>query len=274
MSSKSIFFRIVIFLFIFIFTFSGSFYEEFDNEFALAKEKALYIDNLYKDYSVSETGTNITGVLNKINTTEKIIALTFDACGGKRGSKADVELIDYLINNNIKATFFINIRWINRNRDVFNKISNNPLFDIENHGLKHRPLLVTDKEIYGISSTGSVKNVVKEVETAALIIEKLTFRKPLYFRSGTAYYDNVSIDIVNTLGYKIAGFSISADYGGILSSKEIKKNILKAKSGDIILSHINQPKKGIKKAFIEALPILKKNGFSFVKLSEVDLIGK
>lgn len=264
--------QIIYLITIFLFTYSGSFYDDFSIETNNTKILSENLYNIYKEDKIKEFGSNINGVLNRINTTEKIIALTFDACGGKNGNGVDEKLINFLINNNIKATFFVNIRWIVKNKNIFSKIINNQLFDIENHGLEHRPLLINKKEIYGINSTGSIKNVVKEIELSGLIIEKLTGRKPVYFRSGTAYYDDVSIKIANNLGYKIAGFTISADYGATLSAEKIKNNLLKAKNGDIILSHINRPKSDISKGFIEAIPILINNGYSFVKLSEVDLI--
>lgn len=61
-------------------------------------------------------GLKITGVLTRLATKDKVIALTFDACGGKGGSGYDRKLIDYLIKENIPATLFINARWIDANK--------------------------------------------------------------------------------------------------------------------------------------------------------------
>ena len=39
---------------------------------------------------------NLPGIKTRIKTNEKVIALTFDACGGKKGRGFDKKLIDYL----------------------------------------------------------------------------------------------------------------------------------------------------------------------------------
>ena len=58
------------------------------------------INNIIEKYDSiepTEWGEKVNGVVNKINTKEKIISLTFDACGGKYGSDYDNDLIQYLI---------------------------------------------------------------------------------------------------------------------------------------------------------------------------------
>ena len=57
---------------------------------------------------------NVAGVSYRIKTQEKVIALTFDACGSPephgRGNNIDHDLIDFLIKEHIHATLFINGR--------------------------------------------------------------------------------------------------------------------------------------------------------------------
>ncbi|CRK81965.1 polysaccharide deacetylase family protein [Neobacillus massiliamazoniensis] len=77
--------------------------------------------NLITTYQApnKEWGENVTGVRTRLNTTDKVIALTFDACGGKNGNGYDVDLIDYLREQQIPATLFINSSWIDANYDTF-----------------------------------------------------------------------------------------------------------------------------------------------------------
>ncbi len=261
------------FLALFLLLFAGTLLGDFPEEFAKADDTASRINKEYFNMRPVMWGSNIPGVLNRIKTDKKIIALTLDACGGKKGSEADTELIDFLIENNIKATVFVNIRWIEKNKALFAKLASSPLFQIENHGVEHRPLSVNSREIYGISGAGSPGRAAFEVEAAGLVIEKLTGRKPVYFRSGTAYYDDVAVKIAEALGYRIAGFSIAADKGATLSADQVKTNILKAGKGDIIIAHINRPLSGTREGIKAAVPELIKNGFIFVKLSEAELTG-
>ena len=54
-------------------------------------------------------------------------------------SKYDSSLINFLKEEKIPATLFISGRWIDANYDTFIKLSKDTLFEIENHGLRHKP---------------------------------------------------------------------------------------------------------------------------------------
>ena len=213
---------------------------------------------------------NVPGVKTKLVTDDNVLALTLDACGSKTDSY-DAKLINYLIKENVQATLFINARWIDKFPDIFDKLAVNPLFEIENHGLMHRPCSVNEKSVYGINGTKNVGQVVDEVEKNALKIESLTGRKPKFYRSGTAYYDEVSAEIVNELGYEIAGFSVLGDAGASYPAEKVKEALLKSQPGDIIICHMNHPEKETAEGIIAAVPELKSRGFSFVKLQDYKL---
>src|SRR5258708_792652 len=85
----------------------------------------------------------------------RVIALTFDACGGPGGSGYDQALIDFLRRRQVPATLFLNSRWIDANPAAFHLLAAEPLFEIGNHGTRHRPLSVTGRSAYGIPGTRS-----------------------------------------------------------------------------------------------------------------------
>ena len=212
-------------------------------------------------------GEKIPGVLTRLNTKEKVIALTFDACGGPHGSGYDVRLINFLIKEQVPATLFINARWIDANNAVFMALAKNPLFEIENHGFRHLPLSVNGRSVYGIKGTAGVSEVSDEILLNQRRIEKLTGRKPLFFRSGTAYYDDVALKISREMGVKIAGYNVLGDAGATYTAEQVKKACLNATPGSIILLHMNHPEKHTAEGIIKAVPELRRQGFSFVKLA-------
>ena len=61
------------------------------------------------------------GVRRHLESREKVIALTLDACGSEHGKGVDIRLIDFLTRELIPATLFINARWIDANPDLFRK---------------------------------------------------------------------------------------------------------------------------------------------------------
>lgn len=215
-------------------------------------------------------GENVTGIVTTFHTTQKEVALTFDACGGSfRSSQYDAELILFLNENHIPATLFINSRWIHSNPEIFTTLAANPLFEIANHGTAHRPLSVNGKSIYNIAGTSSPEEVEREINGNGDLIEKLTAKRPRFFRSGTAYYDEQAVAIARHNGVEIGGFSVLGDAGATFSAEKVAHQITNAKSGDIILLHMNHPESGTREGVKEAIEKLKAKGFSFVRLSDV-----
>ncbi|NRF93491.1 polysaccharide deacetylase family protein [Paenibacillus frigoriresistens] len=225
----------------------------------------------YGNAKPKKWGENVPGVRTHLTTKEQVIALTFDACGGKEGSGYDEKLIDYLIKENIPATLFINARWITANKDIFAKLAANRLFEIENHGTEHRPLSVNGKLAYGIAGTKNVNEVIHEVKDNADQIEKLTGRRPVFFRSGTAYYDDVAAGVVHDLGFQLAGYNVLGDAGATYNTEQVYNALLKARSGSIVLAHMNHPEKDTAKGIMKAIPELKKAGYRFVLLASYTL---
>ena len=91
----------------------------------------------YSTSKPSQWGENVPGVRTRLDTGEKVLALTLDACGSARGKGVDARLMDFLVREKIPATLFINARWIDANRELFRQLAANPLFEIANHGLRH-----------------------------------------------------------------------------------------------------------------------------------------
>ena len=77
-----------------------------------------------------------------------------------------------------------------------------------------------------------------KIELNARKIEAITGKRPRLYRSGTAFYDEVAVEIANLLGHQVAGFSILGDAGATFSATEVTAALLKAVPGDIALLRI------------------------------------
>ena len=196
------------------------------------------------------------------------VALTLDACGTRGGGGYDADLIAYLRAESIPATLFVTTVWIRQHPDVFRDLASDPLFEIAAHGARHKPASVNGRSAYGIKGTSSVAELIEEVEGNAAYIQHLTGVRPKWFRSGTAFYDDVAIQLIQSLDLRIAGFSISGDGGAKLSAREVERLVLTAKPGDIILCHMNHPESGTREGLKAALPHLRAQGLHFVRLSD------
>ncbi|WP_188207810.1 polysaccharide deacetylase family protein [Alkalibacillus aidingensis] len=218
-----------------------------------------------------EWGEFVTGVKTQLDTDEQVIALTFDACGGPYGREVDDQLVDYLIEHDIAATFFINKDWIEHNESLFLELTDNPLFQIENHGTEHLPLSIEGQSAWGIEGTQSRNEVIKEVVTNHQYIDQLTGQEPTLFRSGTAHYDEVAVQMVQDMGLEAVNYDVLGDAGGTFSKDQVVHSLLQAKPGSIALLHMNQPTSDTAEGVIEAIPELLDDGFEFVQLQDYEL---
>lgn len=202
------------------------------------------------------------------NLDQKAIALTFDACGG-RHSGYNKALIDYLRKERIPATLFVTGIWIDRNRKTFEELAKDPLFEIENHGLLHRLCSTNGKTKYGVHGTRDIGDVIDEMELNARKIASITGRRPIFFRSATAYTDELSNRVAQRLGMEVISYDILAGDAMRASGKTMARNILSgARHGAIVIMHFNHPELQERQALELSVPELRRRGFVFMKLED------
>ncbi len=229
------------------------------------------LEAAYSGRKATQWGENVSGVRRRLDTEDKVMALTLDACGSAKGKGVDARLMDFLVREQIPATLFINARWIDANPELFRKLARNPLFEIANHGMWHKPASVNGRSVYGIAGTKDIGELVDEIGLNASKIEEISGVRPKLYRSGTAFYDEVAVQVANALGHEVAGFSILGDAGATFSAAQVTAALLKATPGDIALLHMNHPESGTGAGIMAAVPELKKRGFSFVRMSDYPL---
>jgi peptidoglycan/xylan/chitin deacetylase (PgdA/CDA1 family) len=223
----------------------------------------------FKNAKPVQFGEFIKGVKTKIDTKEKLIALTFDACGG-RASGYNAELIKFLRREKIPATLFVTGTWIDSNKKIFAELAFDTLFEIENHGLQHRLCSVNGASVFGISGTKNPAEVVDEMELNAMKIEQLTGKRPKFFRSATAYTDDVCVKIAGELCMQIVSYSVlSGDAVPNSPANVISENILNnVKPGSIVIMHFNHPAWKEKDALEIVIPKLREKGYKFIRLRD------
>ncbi|MFG2120360.1 polysaccharide deacetylase family protein [Streptomyces sp. NPDC048710] len=220
-------------------------------------------------HSVPHTwGFDAPGVAHALPATKRAIALTFDACGGPGGSGYDRALIDFLRRREIPATLFINSRWIDANPAVFRRLAAEPLFEIANHGTRHRPLSVTGRSAYGIPGTRGAGQVYDEIAGNRAKLTRLLGTPPRFFRSGTAYCDDVAARIVGDLGERFVSFSVNGDGGATFTPGQVRATVSSAQPGSIVICHMNHPEGGTARGITAAVPHLLAAGHDFVRLSD------
>jgi peptidoglycan/xylan/chitin deacetylase (PgdA/CDA1 family) len=227
----------------------------------------------FKNTSPGHWGEFVKGVDEDIITKQKIIAFTFDACGGKNGDGYDIELINYLREQKIPATLFISGKWIDSHFSDFLVLSKDKNFEIENHGLKHQPSSVNGASVYGIHGTSDIEDAYDEIEANALKIKAITNHYPQFYRSATAYIDEASAAMAIKLGITTISYDVlSGDAVPFTDEKIIENNVLKKiRPGAIVIMHFNHPEWNTFEAMEKIVPILRERGYSFVCLKNYKL---
>lgn len=220
------------------------------------------LESQYAHMEPKQWGEDLDGITQLLPRAQPTVYLTFDACGGDY----DENLIRYLDTHHIAATLFINARWIKKHPATFIALSTNPLFSIQNHGSKHLPLSANGRSIYHIKGTDSIKALYDEIMDNDQLITTLTGKKPHFFRSGTAYYDEIAVSILKDLGYEVGGFDILGDGGATFSKAQILRQIQNVQNGSILIYHFNKPQSDTYEGIKAIVPLLSQKGFIFGKL--------
>jgi peptidoglycan/xylan/chitin deacetylase (PgdA/CDA1 family) len=222
----------------------------------------------YAGVAPTAFGLDVPGVVNRLPTSERVVALTFDACGGARGSGYDAALIEVLRTTGTPATLFLNQRWISAHPDLTAQLAADPLFELANHGTTHLPLSVRGAAAYGIPGTAGPGEVFDEVSGNQRTLADVTGAPPRFFRSGTAHYDDVAVRIVGELGEAVVNFDVNGDAGATFGPRQVAAALQTVTPGSIVIGHMNQPTGGTADGVAAALPRLTADGFRFVRLSE------
>lgn len=194
------------------------------------------------------------------------VAVTLDACMGG----TDARILGPLIENAIPVTVFATRRWLDHNPETIKLLARHPeLFAIENHGAAHVPAVIGSERPYGLAPAGTAEAVLDEVRGGAEAIARAFGTTPRWYRDATALYSGDAMQLIEGQGLRIAGFSLNGDLGASASAAAAHRRIAAARSGDVIIAHVNQPRRAAGAGVISGLLALKAKGFGFVHLDAV-----
>ncbi len=188
-----------------------------------------------------------------VDTTEKKVALTFDAAWG---SDKTLKIVETLEQAGVKGTFFLVGFWIDQNEDKVKKIADSG-FDIGTHSETHPKM-----------SLLSQTKMTEELKTSMSKITKITGKSVKYFRAPFGDYNDIVLNTASSLGLKTVQWDVDTlDWKGLSGTEIFNRVKANVKNGSIILCHNNSDH------ILEALPLiisyLKTEGYKIVKLSEL-----
>ena len=192
-----------------------------------------------------------------VETSEKKIALTFDAAWGNEDTQ---DILSILEKHNVKVTFFMTGGWVESYPDDVKAILAAG-HDLGNHSENHKNM-----------SQLSASEIESELMTVHNRVKELTGYEMFLFRPPYGDYDNEVISTASAKGYFSIQWDVDSldwkDYGTdtIVDTVCCHKNL---GNGSIILCHNGA--KYTAKALETMIITLKDAGYSFVPLSELIL---
>lgn len=130
-----------------------------------------------------------------VETTEKKVAISFDAAWGNEYTAGILDILDTY---DVKATFFLVNFWAEKYPDDVRMIAEKG-HDIGNHSTSHPDMAGLSKE-----------EITGELETTAETVEKLTGKRPVLFRPPYGSYSDRLIECAEALGYTVIQWDVDA----------------------------------------------------------------
>lgn len=201
-------------------------------------------------------------VITCLPTSEKVVALTFDACETITPAYFDMPLLNYLLREKLPFTLFLSGRFAREpaNALVVRQLARNPLAEIENHSFSH-PL--------HMEKLPSVR-VKEEVLKTQRLLFRLTGRKTRFFRFPGGHSGSRTVALVEGLGYRVVRWTFaSGDPDRRITPKRLKSWVLKnTEPGSILIFHINGRGYSTARALPAIVRELKRRGYRFIRIDE------
>lgn len=158
------------------------------------------------------------------------VALTYDLCPVRTASGFDRELIDFLIEHQVPATFFMSGRWMAKHDAEVKQLLAVPFFEIGTHGEVHAHLPMHEMEEQQQEIMGPVR-----------LLNTKYHRPANLFRPPYGEYNDVTVEAVKALGLRFILWNIeSGDPDPTLTADAIVSRVQKRlKPGSVIVLHAN-----------------------------------
>ena len=199
-------------------------------------------------------------VVTRLPTTDKVVALTFDACESITPAFLDTAITEYLAAEQIPYTIFVSGRFARHQREQLAALAKTGLVELENHSFNH-PMHMEKL---------SPERQRAEVEDTSRLLAEITGKGTRFFRFPAGNYDAAALARVEALGQIVVHWEVpSGDPARSSDATHIVSWVLAhTHPGSIHIFHVN----GRGWHTHEALPILvaelRKRGYRFVRLDQ------
>jgi peptidoglycan-N-acetylglucosamine deacetylase len=190
----------------------------------------------------------------------KKVALTFDACATGKPSHYDEKVISTLVDTRTKATIFLGGKWMEEEPEQTKYLASVPFFELGNHTFLHPHMTHIP-----------VKKMQEELRWTQEVLYALTGKQARLFRPPFGEYDSTVVHVAAAMGLITVEYDLPSGDPDKNASKEklVEYVTSMAKSGSIIVMHVNGRGWHTAEALPDIISGLARRGFAFVTVSEL-----
>lgn len=193
--------------------------------------------------------------LSKGNVNENNIALTFNISWGE---EKVYDVLEVLKEKKVRATFFLSGEWAERHPQIVEAITEHH-HEVGMLGYRYKSYLEQDTE-----------QVRKDMTHAKEVFKKLGFKDMKYIRPPSGHFNEELITLAEQLHLEVTHWSVNPNDWKNPGVQVIENELIKQTTGgDIILLHASDSAKQTAEALGKVVPVLQKNDFVFVTISEL-----
>lgn len=196
----------------------------------------------------------------RVNSGNKRVALTFDACSTFDYGNYNPEVIDVLQRELVPATLFIGGHWAEMHPQELQQLAQDPLFELGNHTYSHPHM-----------TTLSLEQQRQQILWTQYAIYSRTGHVPTFLRPPYGEIDDTMIEDMARLGLTTIEFDVPAGD----ADRHVDPTILtdwvvrKATGGSIVVMHMNHPGNRTAVSLPDIVRQLRAKGYEFVQVSEL-----
>ena len=201
------------------------------------------------------------GIITRLPTHERVVALTFDACEAFERMRLDHGITDFLVGRRIPFTVFMGGRFARDNADDVRELARHDFVSIQNHSWSHpRDLRLADDD-----------HVRSEVRRAEAMLLELTGHRPTLFRFPGGNADERTVALVRGLGYQVVHWRWAEGdpAPSVDAERLVAQTLSRTRAGDILIFHVNGRGWHTAEALPRIVDGLAARGFRFVTVAEM-----
>ena len=199
-------------------------------------------------------------VIMRLPTSDRVVALTFDACEQQRPMKLDTSISNYLVAHRIPFTLFLSGRFVQDNEAAVRTLGSLDFVELENHSWNHPNWMqrLSDAEVR------------EQVLGTDAEIARLTGRRTAFFRFPATNYNARTLADVEGLGFRVVHYrwEVGDPDPHETADRIVRETLEGTRPGDILIYHINGRGWHTGEALPRMIAGLQEKGFRFVLLKQ------